>query len=368
MKKIFVFIMLLSLNISIYSAEAKVQPCSKTQVNVIKNGYVCTKVGSLYRWATIPKPIITTKPIINIVNSDLALFNNIENIKFANVFSIANNNIDTNSSSYTSEITLIKSPNTDNNRMLLQKKLLEKSVSLWSDIYKPTSVNAWFFTYEDKEWLLNTISRDNIKENVSKHYFNDLNHCANAGVWNSIENNIWVSKNEMYLCIGKGSESGIYNHHVGHEYVHIIQGYIVNRFTDKDNYPLVCWAFEGMPTFYGLATGDISIKEKDMFYHNSITDNFKNIVKSKDEIKKFFINNTVSIPNCYSPTQDIYVAGSLATELLVSVYGHKKVGLFLQDLNISREWDLSFLKIFNLTTDKFYDIVGEYIYSYYNGL
>ena len=321
------------------SAHSADNPCRKSQLGKIKNDKVCTKITK-YRYAW-KSPVIKIQKGFNEEpsknsnskdNIELSSINinNFESFLNVYIWDKANSDIDSYKTNFIPHINIIVSPNVDVSRIKEQELLLKKSISLWSEIYAPQKITPWFFVYKDKIWLQENIQRKEIISNVMNHFFQNPNFCSFGGVWNSIENNRWVSKNEMYLCIDKGSEQSFYKHHIGHEYVHIVQGYSAYRenLPPPYSYQLMCWAFEGIPTFYGIATSDIDNSSRVEFYSKSISAEFKKISKSKDLIKKWLIDNTVSIPNCPGRQEDIYVVGSLVTELLVATSGHKDIMKF----------------------------------------
>lgn len=356
-------------NIKDYTITKK--PCPRSKVNQENNNKICIKTGKVYRWAikNIEQSLNnSTTPSINL-NKSLSTLN-INNFNNNDIWIKSNYIIDNYESKYNTKINFIVSPNVNKNRIKEQEDLLIKSINLWSKVHKPSDITPWYFVYEDSQWLKLNIKRSNIINEVMGHYFNDSNKCFFGGTWNTLENNIWISQNEMYFCIGNGSEDSFYNHNVGHEYVHVVQGYTAFRknLPKPYNYQLMCWAFEGMPTFYGIATADFDDKNRINFYKSSISGEFKKIISSESKIKQWFKDNEVSIPNCPGKNSDIYVAGSLATELLVATNGHDAVMQFHVDLGLGKSWQEAFNKNFNISTDNFYDIVSKYIYNFYNGL
>lgn len=384
-------------------AKAGIQ-CSKHKKVSVYAGkkYTCVKKGTKLVWnkgVPIAKPD-TQEPSITLPLADQEIAtvlgststsipvdtsetgNKVEDVKKLDKWEIAYNNVNSFILNKKSSTTLspVISPNVDMSRIAKQEDLLRKSFSLWSSIYEPEKVTPWIFTGADKEWITSKIERRDILSDVTKHYFSNSSSCFFAGVWNTLENSYWLNKNEIYLCMGKGSEDFTFNHHLPHEYTHIVQGNVVKRKNIPQAYPLKCWMTEGVATFYGMAIGfgdnpHTQERNRLSFYRilmneasNSTGVKVSSSLKSGEKEKIMSLVRLAE--NCeYGNSSAMgYFIGSLMTELLVSETGHESVLDFYKNSSYSQSWEKTFVDSFGMTFDSFCDKLVIYLKDFANGL
>ena len=262
---------------------------------------------------------------------------------------------------------------------------MDRIATLWSELIPTVNPSVVLFTETDGAWvdemqkkLTGSWMRDNeLQSERLKKY-----GCNMAGMY---------LPGVLFFCVNKNfapeNTSGRYgqNHTFAHEFTHFMEMNVKNWLGNASGSPVgrrnSCWIEEGFATFYGFAVGsypnDKSGKSRREFLRH-LTFNYddrrnnvhgtlaKELVKGNASTIKNLMAMLENTPWPCDETQNAYAFGSLAAEALVASFGHARMVSFYKSSAVTGDWKKSFLEVFGLTSDSFYEKLTPYIAAQFN--
>lgn len=266
------------------------------------------------------------------------------------------------------EAEFIVGPNVLQAEVNLEKKLVEKSVRIFSDWYKPDSFQVVMFSEKDGKWGDRKFQQyggsyySTISEEIET-WASDGAPCGFAFATESKDGDpIYYGCTDSYR-----ERAWVYRQTPPHEYFHLVQ-YQYGE--------LPQWLLEGSAAFFGAAIGyyDLSpdgLKSKEFFRGTS--GSFDPDKEGLDQNRLVKHLRTLTESGALKMYQDLetydwkdgdrlshYALGGLATEVLVGVWGLDKYMVMLEGTK-DRRWKSSFKQTYGLTTDEFYAKLVPYL-------
>lgn len=277
-------------------------------------------------------------------------------------------------SSYSAQINYLLGPSLSKDRIARETTGLNRTASFWSDIYKPSNLYIGYFTELDVDW-------------VDKGFCEGAGYCTSANAGNpmvsqqikldaygncNFANATQAAKGQFfYQCLGKGSDSFKNKQTTPHEYTHFAQQAVSSM-----NVPN--WWTEGSAAYFGGAIGAfdgtaLPREMEEMLYVDSYQyvqqDLIKIDPKSSESVvagfKYTYRQGTAPLPGQRFMLASVsYYPGSLATEVMVALWGMDKVKPFMVALKTS-DFDTAFKNAFGVSSDDFYGAVSKYVVAMY---
>lgn len=277
-------------------------------------------------------------------------------------------------SAYSPQINYILGPSLSKDRIARETNGLNRTASFWSDIYKPSNLYIGYFTEYDVDW-------------VDKAFCDGAGYCpASSGGGAVVSQQIKLdangncnfagatqaSKGQFFdQCLGKGSDSFKNKQTTPHEYTHFAQ-----QAASSMNVPN--WWTEGSAAYFGGALGafngtSLPSEMEEMLYVDANQYVSQDLIKidprsSSSVVAGFkYTYRQASAPvpgQRYMLASVSYYPGSLATEVMVALWGIDKVKSFMVALKVT-DFDSAFKSAFGVTTDEFYEAVSKYVVDMY---
>lgn len=349
------------------------KPCSKNNLDKIKNNQICLKNGTKYRWAIeknilkIPTPTPSPTPTITPDSSKpnttetiqaTKKLNNIEKLhtKIRNSFS--KNNVKENTNNL--KLSFITSPNMDKQKAENIMSKYELALSLYN-VPINKKITWVLMTEKDKEWWINTVNR--LDSGINSGWW-DSKGCSKAPTFVCVYGNVNPNNIMFYMMIGSESPWDNWKEMlIHHESVHMYQ-----MLSSTNNHPN-CWITEGHANAIGFAmfSKDFSNSEYRLGQFNNIHSIFPNF---KQYSKQDWINEFVKISSnfelCFSK-QVGYSIGMLAIESLYYFNDADLVNKFIIDYYANpKNMEASLKSVLKIDLKTFYDNFAEYSMSTLN--
>jgi hypothetical protein len=225
-------------------------------------------------------------------------------------------------------ITYVTSPTVTATTLAREKALVQKAADFWFTEYNPTDVTIMYITPSDATWAEEAISQrpswsGNIPGGIRSWI--ERNSCGFALAFMAEQKQVFIQ------CVRNGSESGINDQQVGpHEYSHWVQ----YAQTPSLFLGTVPWLIEGQANFYGLALGispddpTLSAINKSIAGQAAQYDIYNGYRFADFKMLEIFESGDVfdiqTMLTRSGTVFDQYAVGTLASEWLVSKYGHQK--------------------------------------------
>ena len=354
------------------------KPCSKSSVGQAKSGSVCTKVGSLYRWKALPKPVVTPTPTPTATPTP---------IKVSKPLTAHEKVIDYLKTSKTNkpEISTYISDTAKQRNYKLYLTGAEEMAALWQPLLKTSKFSVIIFTEKDSKWV------DDIQTKLMGPFLNNPTEQLQSYRLKDAGCNIYGFYLPGVLVFCVKDDAGLKDsgakfsamHALGHEYFHLVGMTSLEAGSlpiGHKNRLRACWIEEGGATFWGIAMAHTSSEYTDSGriefikqvttnidhrngnrhgtfidkVQNSNVDEFVSMMKSLDVTLDYCITDPLGIPSSY-------FLGMIATEYLVYTFGVESVINFNKDILGNPEWKTSFNKNFKMSTDDFYRQLFPYM-------
>jgi hypothetical protein len=225
-------------------------------------------------------------------------------------------------------ITYVTSPTVTAETLVREKALVQKAADFWFAEYNPVDVTVMYLTQNDATWAEAAIAQrpswiGNIPGGIRSWI--ERNSCGFALAFVADQKQVFIQ------CVRNGSESGINDKQVGpHEYSHWVQ----YAQTPSLFLGTVPWLIEGQANFYGLALG-ISPEDPTLININKsiagqaaqydIYNGYRFAdFKMLDIFESGDVFDIQTMLTRSGTVFDQYAVGTLASEWLVSKYGHQK--------------------------------------------
>ena len=260
----------------------------------------------------------------------------------------------------------------------------ERVSTLWSELVPPNKLNVVLFTENDSNW----VDQKQIELTGEWRLDNELQSarikkygCNIAGMY--LPGVLFFCVKEITVSPGT-PEFYPQAHLFSHEYTHFMEmnvknwmGYVKNTGVGKRN---PCWIEEGFATFYGFAAGSnpygVDGKDRRKFVsellwsyddrRNQPHGTLESLIREGkvEETKRLFqmLENT---PWPCDETQNAYALGSMAAEALAAVKGQEGMVNFYKSSARTGDWKASFLEVFGISVDNFYEKLTPYLASQY---
>lgn len=226
------------------------------------------------------------------------------------------------------DISYLVSPNVTPTTLAREKALVQKAADFWVPEYTPSGVTVLYITKDDATWAEGFISQrpswsSRIPGGIRSWI--ESNSCGFALAFKADDKQVFIQ------CVRNGSESTLNDQQVGpHEYSHWVQ------YEQTPNLFLgtVPWLIEGQANFYGLALGiapedpQLRVVNKSIAGQAAQYDIYNGYrfadFKMLDLFQSGNIFDVQTMLSRGGTVWDQYAVGTLASEWLVSKYGHQK--------------------------------------------
>ena len=358
------------------------KPCSKSSVGQSKSGSICTKVGSLYRWKALPKPVATPTPTLTPTPTPKPT-----PVKVFKPLTAHEKVIDYLKTSKTNkpEISTYISDTAKQRNYKLYLTGAEEMAALWQPLLKTSKFSVIIFTEKDSQWV------DDIQTKLMGPFLNNPTEQLQSYRLKDAGCNIYGFYLPGVLVFCVKDDAGLKDsgakfsamHALGHEYFHLVGMTSLEAGSSPighKNRLRACWIEEGGATFWGIAMAHTSSEYTDSGriefikqvttnidhrngnrhgtfidkVQNSNVDEFVSMMKSLDVTLDYCITDPLGIPSSY-------FLGMIATEYLVYTFGVESVINFNKDILGNPEWKTSFNKNFKMSTDDFYRQLFPYM-------
>ena len=271
----------------------------------------------------------------------------------------------------TPDIEQISSPGTaETTELANQMSLIEKSTRLWGSNFWPEGKGRVLFVNtakveDEAEWFTGKV-----KELGGLPYmFNDNGESWYVGDYERYECGALASQGggffTMILCLGRENPDALKI--TPHEFTHWYQGQF-GELTEVG--PL--WFIEGSAEFYGIAIG-MQGEAKAVPYRFYLYQGHaagyayhtgsENLLRTlRDITKSEFVDLMRANEDKFrGDPQYSYLVGGMATEALVSVFGHERVVKYMKSFADTANWRQSFEEVFGLSVVTFYEHLHGYV-------
>ncbi len=348
--------------------------CSKAGSTQVVSGkkFTCVKSGKKLVWnkgvAVVAKPA-PTAPVITLDSLDkewtlkVALANVQNKLKSLPV------------TNFSPE--MIYSPNTAEAEKKIESQLLVPSMQLFQEYFIPSKYQVVMFTNLDGAWADQAISKYGgsfpfkLSDEIAKWSTNS-NLCNFA-----FATRTQVGVPIYYECTDtRGLRKWQNYQNPPHEYFHLVQQNLASV-------PIPAWLHEGSASFFGEAIGFANLKDplaskREMNLNTSNDfdpDNkgfspsrFRTWTRTSDaaEVTRIYkLMEQTSVSNSVGAKHAYYSIGSIATEVLVAVYGLDGFMKIWPALAYGQSFESAFKSTFGLTPDAFYAKLTPYLNKLY---
>lgn len=320
---------------------AVIKTCSSKQVNVVKNGQVCKKVGTIYRWINVPKAKAT--PTAKNVSNYSVLLSSFADV---NKYVYAEN--------YRFPLENIKfGPHLDPVIVKNSKDVYSYIGSVFSSFYAPNYYYAIVTSELDKDWAASP-EINKIDRSFTGLYGNTCENGNGGNEWSSISCT-WSNKTDW-------DRLELLAHEYTHSVLYTVGGSKTGRVTDYNRVRLIpSWLNEGAATYYGwwLASQRSLDIKKHISNHlggfSCMVKDYGNIT-SPEKLKEQMIYIEKGPDGIVTDSSfKQYGYGAIAVANLIANYGgHKAMLHFYTNLRSTDDWKLAFKDAFGITPDEFY--------------
>lgn len=225
-------------------------------------------------------------------------------------------------------INYLSSPTVTAATLAREKVLVQKAADFWYPEFNPVDVTVMYLTQNDATWAEEQISQrpswsGSIPGGIRSWI--ERNSCGFALAFMADQKQVFIQ------CVKNGSDSGVNDQQVGpHEYSHWVQ-YAQTPFLFLGTVP---WLIEGQANFYGLALGIAPDDPTLLTINKSIAgqaaqyDIYNGYRFADFKMLEIFESGNVfdvhTMLTRGGTVFDQYAVGTLASEWLVSKYGHQK--------------------------------------------
>ncbi len=346
--------------------------CSKLNVTSVQSGYryTCIKSGKKLVWSKAAKIALIPTPTASATVESIKPVT-MDNLDPKRVTALAIKSVmDTyrNKQSSQLDIRFFVDPSVSSSWIDSEKQRLNRIHTLLSDEFAPKSINAlyWIDTNEATiKWGQDQY--DSWGSIVKHNLHDDVGHPVCGNAWGSS----WLTNTNGALsdgwgfvtCAGEVTPDKAFK--AAHEYFHLFQ---TNYHVTGQHQ--VQWIVEGSADYYGVLMG---LYYENPQYLNTHRQMLTNSIPGLSTITKAeFITRMQNLEAVSYDNRQAYYFGSLATEVLVAVYGHQKVIDFLMDWKdlpdcrrgcdlVPNNLNARFDKAFGISTNTFYEKLYPYV-------
>ncbi len=259
-------------------------------------------------------------------------------------------------------------PNVPSKWMEQEAIRLDRIYSLMKNDFNPDFVRALYWLDTNAEsiaWAQTQYNswgsyiKKNLKDDVGQQT------CGNAsGVgWFDEVNGVKTDRWGYITCAGEVTPDKAFK--AVHEYFHLFQ----TKFNLTGEHQ-VQWLVEGSADYYGQALGLIFEDPAMQLMHRKMQVN--NVPGISTFTLQDFVGRMKSLESANYDARQAYYLGSLATEVLIAIYGHQKVIDFMKDWKdlpdcrrgctlVPNNLDARFQKWFGMPVESFYEKLYPYV-------
>jgi hypothetical protein len=263
----------------------------------------------------------------------------------------------------------------DNSRVEIAKETIQETISLWSNEFQAQDLNIIYYGYADKDWA-NQKYRELTGFNHDSPPVAEctLSYCGNGEATYSDSFN---PRRYVFISGLQFTDAALMNRSgASHEYTHWVQNFLMGNNTGN----IPSWVIEGGAEFYGEAVAYVKF-DSDLSVRSQLHSNYW--LGSIDYLKRDF--GTLDIREIFSRQNDdntiklmknlevqyvprdqfgmTYMLGSMATEVLVAVYGQDKFVDFMKLFKSNSSFESNFLRTYAMTATDFYKKLTPYFAS-----
>ena len=362
--------------------------CAKPNSTIISGGfkYKCLKSGKKFIWSKgvkaskplptpsptpsatptpSPTPSATPTPSVTIrpVSIDILDPNQVAQLAYESVLNAFNSKPQSKL-----DVRFAVDPNVPSKWVDQETLRLNRIYSLLKDDFNPNFIRALYWLDTNSESIAWAQAQYNswgsyIKKNLKDDVGQPI--CGNASgvAWFEEVSGLKTDRWGYVTCAGEVTPDKAFK--AIHEYFHLFQSSY--NLTGEHQ---VQWLVEGSADYYGQALGLIYEDPAMQVMHR------KRQVNNVPGITTFtlqeFVGRMKSLESSMYDNRQAYFLGSLATEVLVALYGHKKVIDFMKDWKdlpdcrrgctlVANNLDARFQKWFGMSTDTFYEKLFPYV-------
>lgn len=377
-------ILMITLSSPIYAATPKAgASCTKAGSTAISAGkkYTCIKSGKKLVWdkgvviakpvptptptaSPTPTPTPTPTPIMPISLDNLDI-NRVSQLAYEAVLKAYDSKI-----KKTAPIVFYIDPSISSTYISDERNRLNRIYTLLQNDFAPQSIDVLYWIDSSDStilWAQNQFNSWYPTPRVFKKE-NPNSLCGNGFAlnWPATVNNLSVERFGYVSCSGDVTPDKAFK--AIHEYFHLFQ--YNYRFLGKGG---VLWLAEGSADFYGQMLGLNYENPSSLVKHRAMM--AKGFMESKHLTQEQFIALMQKMESYDGDGRPAYYLGSLATEVLVGLYGNEQFFNFVKDwkdlpdcrmqcVTTPNNFATRFEKYFGVTPLKFY----EKLYPYYVGM
>ena len=261
---------------------------------------------------------------------------------------------------------------------------VDEIAQLWAPLYKNPNFHIILFTEKDSDWIdakqreLMGSALNNPTEQLQSNRLKEAG--CNIGGFYLPNIILFCVKSDEDLKKSSNAEFSAL-HSYSHEYTHLM-GMVspdVSRFPVSSSQRLMpCWFWEGSATFYGFAFGGSKLSNYEPYRlsflqeltfpydmrRNQQVGSIREMLKKNDPalVSSLFKELEGDMGTCRE-VQNAYALGSMATEVLVAIYGQAGINKLQLEYGQSANWNEAFFKAFGLTPPDFYKKLTPYLAS-----
>lgn len=327
--------------------------------------FICKKIGKKLKWQK-NKSISSPNPVPSLVFDPISLDNldlrQIPKIAYQNVIKVLDSR-----SRVAFQPTVIASSNVSKSRADQELIGISRAIDFFSPFYLPEKFQVVYMTGNDVDWmnkksdelgLAVLLPPGDTWEIQLKRY----SPCGagSAGKANGIPT--------FVLCLER-PYSGAFRANGPHEYTHLFQ-----QLDREKQHP---WYIEGSAMYFGWTLAfhpydPLSRERSDLvkgLFNNfgEVSVSAQNDFASKDMTKfKERMNSLSNTRNTRETAGVSYWVGSLATEVLIALYGMDKFFTFAKQMRDGQDLESSMKETFGITPDTFYEKLAPYAWAQMN--
>lgn len=266
--------------------------------------------------------------------SDPVAGSNIQAVNPSSAYSAVFNGYSQTATNY--DINYVVSPTVTSQTLTREKALVQKAADFWRGEYTPAGVTVMYLTQTDATWAEGVLAQHpswsaGVPGGIRSWI--ERNSCGFALAFKADQRQIFIQ------CVRNGAESSINDQQVGpHEYSHWVQ----YEQTTSLYLGTVPWLVEGQANFYGLALGiapdDLSLRfiNKSIAGHATQYDIYNGYTFADFKMLDLFQSGNIfdvqTMLTRGGTVWDQYAVGALASEWLVSKYGHQRYVDWMKEL------------------------------------